>query len=126
MSSNSGAVWKRDVVVKTMSGVVICYANVEASLHIEDFHRLLMLHYPGRAVTLLFKSNPVQLQRQFASLAAPDPIELYVKIGHLTEHGAESLWDATKSIPENDLMFCLYETRQGVRRFTDYVKVQNW
>eukprot|EP00973_Karenia_brevis_P090649 12403551-Karenia_brevis.AAC.2 len=70
-----------------------------------------------------------------------------VIIEHTTKHGAKILWEATKSIPEHDLMFLLFETRrifkkcsiskdevntvlqlfpEGVHIFFALVKVQKW
>eukprot|EP00973_Karenia_brevis_P046704 6480087-Karenia_brevis.AAC.1 len=49
-----------------------------------------MRHYPGKAVSLTFANNYVQLQRQLGSLEASDPMEFHAVVGKLTEVGAKS------------------------------------
>eukprot|EP00973_Karenia_brevis_P020493 2815152-Karenia_brevis.AAC.1 len=81
---------KRQVVVKMMSGRIIFHTTVDASMYVADLHRAVMQHYPGKAVSLFFKNNSVQLQWQLKTMETSDPIDFFAMIYELSEISARS------------------------------------
>eukprot|EP00973_Karenia_brevis_P085852 11908557-Karenia_brevis.AAC.1 len=53
---------KRNILVRTMSGQVVYHGSFEASMRIAELYRTVMRQYPGKAVSLIFENNPVELQ----------------------------------------------------------------